>query len=154
MHQETNMNRCCEKFRCEMRAEKDRMCHDFECECHRSPATNSDIESIVAEFKEKFTYGVIYSASSDLSGGRGTNYKGDNAKPAIEWLTAKLTQFATQEKQKREEMMKKIEEILDGVGMEEGLGSAHEFLNEEAVGFNKAKKEIRNQILNVIRSDQ
>jgi len=44
------------------------------------------IESNEREFKEKFTYGVLYSASSDLSVGKGTHFKSENAEEAIKWL--------------------------------------------------------------------
>lgn len=43
-------------------------------------------EAIVAEYKEKFTYGVLYSASSDLSAGKGDHFKRDDAVPTIDWL--------------------------------------------------------------------
>ena len=44
------------------------------------------IEANEREFKEKFTYGVLYSASSDLSAGKGIHFKTENAEGAIKWL--------------------------------------------------------------------
>jgi hypothetical protein len=44
------------------------------------------------EFEKQFTYGVLYSASSDLTGGAGTHFKMDNARPAMTWLAQAITE--------------------------------------------------------------
>jgi hypothetical protein len=47
-------------------------------------------EEKLKQFEEQFTYGVLHSASSDLTGGKGTHFKLDDAKPAMAWLSQTL----------------------------------------------------------------
>lgn len=75
---------------------------------HNTPMSN-EIEKKVEEFTKDFTYGVLYSASSDLSAGDGTHFRSEDAIPAIDWLRQAITDIYTLG---REEALKEAEEVV------------------------------------------
>lgn len=67
-------------------------------------------ERLREEFNKEFTYGVIYSASSDLSGGEGISFKNPNLHPdtVSKWWLSKLSEYKQSLKEEIEGM-KEIE---------------------------------------------
>jgi hypothetical protein len=65
--------------------------------------TPTSKEEKLKEFKEQFTYGILYSASSDLTAGKGTHFKQDNAAPAITWLSSLIDDLQAEKERALEE---------------------------------------------------
>lgn len=67
----------------------------------------SNTQSMEERFKERFTYGVLYSASSDLSGGEGIDWRYPNMTPED------MLAFITSERELwKREIVEKIEQEI------------------------------------------
>jgi hypothetical protein len=101
------------------------------------------LEDAVAEFGTRFVSRIDDDTSViGKTVGEGITDTTFWRKEAMEtWLRTKLTEALAEGAKKREE---EILETMEGMGMEESLGV--DFVSEEAIGFNKALKEIRHLI--------
>lgn len=91
------------------------------------------IDEIVKEFEKEFTYGVLLSASSDLSSGTARRYKNEDAEKSIKWLRSQLLSLIGEVEVASEKMKKESESDKPAM--------LRELSNEFIVGYNSAIKD-------------
>lgn len=69
---------------------------------------NERVEKVIEEFKKEFTYGVLLSASSDLTGGKAIRYRYEDPQKSIDFLRTQLSTLLSEE---RGEIIKELEKM-------------------------------------------
>lgn len=76
------------------------------CPCHKSSHPITDNDTWEKEFDEKLTYGVVYSASSDLSSGKSIEMRYTDPEPVKDFIRSLLLQ-------ERRRVLQEVKEKLE-----------------------------------------
>jgi len=116
--------------------------------------TQTLLQEQIKEFKKKFTYGVLFSASSDLSSGKGIRFSKVNQDPQeiLDWHKASIKQILQVEV---EHLRRTYKNGLDGIAPEvvNTLETIQKhYIQGESIGYNDAITDQINRLTHIIET--